>query len=273
MPYLIECSEWRLLQTLGLLISQKKSRFDGDSVQSLESTPRNSGLPDLTAELFEVELRRVFLPQDSSRLLSATEFDECEKSLKGLCGLLDRIVHPRVLQTADKESGYPRLHSLVRLLEHSESDERVDLASGPRPTLFKPPEDPVELETILASVTDCNNSLTRLCATPTREAKARSASKDILRKTWKDLRLRRRATSALGAVFGHLRCGMDHEVMLNVSEAADGSASVPNLNLRLSSCTKSADCPGVQWLEVRCASVDSCVSSIPFGIHWKLRNE
>lgn len=259
MPYLIECSEWRLLQTLGLLISQRKSRFSADSVHSLGSKPGNSGLPNLTAELFEVELRRVFLPQDCPRILSPTEFDECEKSLKGVCGLLDRIVHPRVSQIADKDAGYSRLHSLVWLLEHSESDETVDLASGSRPTLFKTPDDPVELETSLALVTNYNNSLTRLCASPVREAKARPASKGTWKKTWKDVRVRHRATSALGAVFRHLRCGMSHEVMLDVSKDPDDGAAVPNLDLRLSSCTDSAQCPGVQWLEVRCGSIDSYV--------------
>lgn len=260
MPYLIECNEWRLLQALGLLIDQRKSRFNVGLLGSLDSKPETSGLPNLTAELFEVEVRCVFLPKDCSRALSATEFEECEQRLKGVCELLDRIVHPRVRQITENTAGYSRLYSLVRLLERCESDETFDLASGSRPTLFEPPDDPVGLTTSLALVTDYNASLARLLASPAREARVRSASKKVIRrKTWEEPRLRRRANSALGAVFEHLRCGTGHEVMLNASEDADDSAAVPSLDLRLSSCPGLTHCPGTQWLEVRCGSIDSYV--------------
>ncbi|KAL8367020.1 hypothetical protein RB599_011105 [Gaeumannomyces hyphopodioides] len=258
MPYLIECNEWRLLQALGPLINQRKSRFNLDSRPETHDTRP----PNLAAERFEADVRLVFLlPKDCSRALSTTEFDEYEKRLKGVCELLDRIVHPRhgvsQIHAAENKAGYSRLRSLVRLLEHSESDETIDLASGSRPTLFKPPDDPVDLEVSLALVTDYNNSLARLFTSPAREGRVRPVSKKIRRETWKDPRLRRRATSALGAIFERLRCGMGHEVMLNVSEDADDGAAVPNLDFRLSSCTDSTPCPGTQWLQVRCGSIDS----------------
>ncbi|KLU87692.1 hypothetical protein MAPG_06686 [Magnaporthiopsis poae ATCC 64411] len=261
MSYLIQCNEWRLLQALGLLIDQRKSLLNVDLLGSLDSKSEPSGLPSLTAELFEVEVRRAFLLKDCSRALSATEFGECEQRLKGVCELLDRIVHPRIRQVTKNTAGYPRLNSLVRLLEHYESDETFDLASGSWPTLFKPPDDPVELATSLALVADYNDSLARLLASPAREARIRSTSKKVLRKkTWEEARLRRRANSALGAVFQHLKCGTGHEVMLNASEDADDSAAVPNLDLRLSSCLDLTHCPGTQWLEVRCGSIDSSLN-------------
>ncbi|EJT68504.1 hypothetical protein GGTG_13922 [Gaeumannomyces tritici R3-111a-1] len=250
MPYLIECNEWRLLQTLGPLINQRKSRFNVHLLNSLDSRPEthDARLPNLAAERFEVEVRLVFLlPKDCSRALSTTEFDECEERLKGVCELLDRIVHPRhgvsQIHAAENKAGYSRLRSLVRLLEHSESDETVDLASGSRPTLFKPPDDPVDLEISLALVADYNNSLARLFASPAREGRVRPVSKKIGRKTWKDPRLRRRATSALGAIFERLKCGIGHEVMLNVSEDADDGAAVPSLDFRLSSSQPSSAPP------------------------------
>ncbi|KAK4233927.1 hypothetical protein C8A03DRAFT_47630 [Achaetomium macrosporum] len=254
MPYLIECNEWRLLQTLGLLIKQRKSRVNINLLDSLDSKSE-------THELFEVEVRRVFMPQDCSRALSATEFDECEQRLKGVCGLLDRIVHPRngvsQIHVAENNAGYSRLRSLVWLLEHSESDEIVDLARGSQPTLFKSPDDPVELKLSMELVADYNDSLARLLASPVREVRVRPVSKKIWRKTWKDLTLRRQATSALGAIFERLRCGMGHEVMLNVLEDADDGAADPSLDLRLSSCTDSTLCPGDQWLQVRCSPIHS----------------
>jgi len=263
MPYLVQCSEWRLLQSLGLLIDQRKSRFDVDLLDSLGSNPETSGLPSLTAELFEVEVRRVFLPKDCSRELPATEFDECEIRLKGVCALLDRIVHPRFKQIAENTASYSRLHSLVRLLENYESDETFDLASGSRPTLFRPPDDPVGLTASLALVTAYNDSLARLLASPAREARIRSTSKKVIRrKIWEEARLRRRANSALGAVFEHLKCGTGHEVMLNASEDADDGAAVSSLDLRLSSCLDLTHCPGTQWLQVRCGSVDLYVWNI-----------
>ncbi|KAL8418730.1 hypothetical protein RB594_002080 [Gaeumannomyces avenae] len=267
MPYLIECNEWRLLQTLGPLINQRKSRFNVHLLNRLDSRPEthDTRLLNLTAERFEVEVRLIFLlPKDCFRALSTTEFDECEKRLKGVCELLDRIVHPRhgdsQIHAAENKAGYPRLSSLVRLLEHSESDEAIDLTSGSRPTLFKPPDDPADLEASLTLVADYNNSLARLFTSPAREGRARPVSKKIRRKTWKDPRLRRRATSALGAIFERLGCGMGHEVMLNVSEDADDGAAVPSLDLRLSSCTDSTPCPSAQWLQVRCGSIDSNAS-------------
>ena len=252
MSYLIECKEWRLLQALGLLVGQSNlSRFNPGMLEV-------SGLPNLAAKLFEIEVRRVFLPRDRSRALSTADFNECRERLKGVCELFDRIVHPHLSQTAEKNAGYPRLSSLLRLLEHSESDVILDLVHGSRPALFRPPSNQTELQTSLALVTDLNDSLARLFASPTREAPVRSAPKKE-RKTWNDARLRRRATSALGAVFEHLRCGPSHEVMLKVAGDADSGAAASSLDIRLSSCPDLTQHPDAKWLEARCGSIDSYV--------------
>ncbi len=255
MSYLIECNEWRLLQALGLLVDQRKSRFN---FGLLDSTPEASSLPNLAAELFEVAVRHVFLPRDCSRALSTADFNGCEEKLKGVCELFDRIVHPRVSQAAEKNAGYPRLRSLLRMLEQSESDETFDLVHGSRPTLFKSPDDQAELKTSLALVTDYNDSLARLLASPSREAPARPVSKKQ-KKTWNDVKLRRRAASALGAIFEHLRCGPSHEVMLKVAGDGDGGAALSSLDLRLSSCPGLTQRPDAPWLEARCGSIDSYV--------------
>jgi hypothetical protein len=282
MPYLLECNEWRLLQTLGLLIEQRRSHFDTNGLEGLDCLDSRSEelvAPSLAAELFEVETRHVFVPKDCSRTLSTAEFDEGQRKLKAVCELLDRIVHPRHRANQPPESlhganqppedlaAYSHLGSLVSFLRRSGPAEPFDLATGLRPTLFKPPDDPAELKTTLAVITNYNNSIARLFASPAQEASFLPVSKEIRRKTWNDLRIRRRATSALGAVFGRLRCGTSHEVMLNVSDDADDGAPVPTLDLRLSSCMHSARGSGGGWLAVRCASLDAYVSDVRSSRH------
>jgi hypothetical protein len=197
------------------------------------------------------------LLEECPRALSAADFDDCERKLKGVCELLDQIVHPRILpEVAESPASYSRLRSLVSFLQSSDPNQTVDLISGSYPALFKPPDETVWLKAGLALVAGCKVSLGRLFTSPAPETRAYPASKNARRKTWKDAGLRRQATLALGAVFGRLECETGHEVMLNVSKGVDDDGAVPTLDLRLSSCPDSTRPLGAQsWLEVRTGSL------------------
>jgi hypothetical protein len=251
MTYIFQCNEWRLLQELRPLIHQRISRYNPRAPGSLGSLPSN-----INVEQFDAEIRGLLLLEEPSRALSAVEFDECERKLKDVCELLDRIVHPRIPEVTESPAGYSRLYSLVSFLQSSDPNQTVDLISGWCPALFKPPDDTVWLKAGLALVADCKISLGRLFTSPAPETRAYPTSEGARRKPWKDAGLRRQATSALGAVFRHLECETGHEVMLNVSKGADDEEAVSTLDLRLSSCPDPSRRPGTRsWLEVRTGSL------------------
>ncbi|KLU82019.1 hypothetical protein MAPG_01098 [Magnaporthiopsis poae ATCC 64411] len=246
MRYIVECREWRLLQALGALVGQRKSRFVPDSIKA-NSLSLPDG-PSLAGGLLEFELRRIFLLNDVSRSLSDVEFEECDMILRTLCNLLDKLVDPRLARGSG--SDYPCLRAVVGLLE--DSDETYDLASSSNPSLFKPPDDEAELERALAVVTEQNDLLSRILSPSTREPAIRPARRDLKRrrKTWKDSELRDRATATLRALFDHLRCGGNHEVILKLSDSDAGTIS-PELNLMLSACPDRCG-----WLEVQSGSTE-----------------
>ncbi|KAL8364522.1 hypothetical protein RB595_003685 [Gaeumannomyces hyphopodioides] len=251
MTYIFQCNEWRLLQELRPITDQRISRYNPRAPGSLDSQPSN-----INVEQFDAEVRGLLLLEECPCALSAVEFDECERKLKGVCELLDRIVHPRIPEVAESPAGYSRLRSLITFLRRSDPNQTVDLISGSCSALFKPPYDTVWLKAGLALVADCKVSLGRLFTSPAPETTAYPTAKGPRRKTWKDAGLRRQATSALGAVFGHLECETGHEVMLNVSKGAGDEGVVPTLDLRLSSCPDSTCRPGARpWLEVRTGSL------------------
>lgn len=253
MRYIIECGEWRLLQALGALVSQRKSRFVPGSVKA--NSPSRPDCPSLAEGLLEFELRRIFLLNDFSRTLSDAEFEECDMRLRTLCKLLDKLVDPRLVKGIGPD--YPCLRAVVELLQ--DSDETYDLSSSSNPSLFKPPDDEDELKRALALVTEHNDFLARvLSPSSTREPTTRPVPKrdsKRTRKTWKDSALRDRATATLRALFDHLRCGRNHEIILKLSDPDTGT--IPReLNLMLSTCPNQCG-----WLEVQCGSIESYVRS------------
>lgn len=250
MPYLIDCSEWQLIQSIGLGISQRKSRFDGSAASHRSSTSLRAH-PD--AELLDVELRRVFLQKDCRQNLSAFQFEEFEAALKRLCDLLDRLVHPQLRQTSDGLQ-YRHLRAVAKHLDTS--DQSFDLACGPHSTLFKLPENGTELKLSLEAVAEYNDSLARLFTTPQGAAPPRLRKEDGER-MWKDAGLRGRASVVLRSLFEHFKCGTSHEVMLKLSHDIECGTAPSSVDVMLPLCPD----PN-QWHEVECCANHSYAHSI-----------
>ena len=246
MPYLIVCREWRLLQDLGAFLEGRKAQYKApaDSIH-------------IYRDLFEYELRRVFIPKESTLDLSTAIFDGCQVRLIKLCELLDRLVKPAFTSSHPvTDSTYPRLLALIRYLEDlnrtSPNLEPLtglfDLASGPHQTLFRLPQDPGELKNKLDMVTECNDFVGQLFITR-RELRRRSTPK-AKGQVWTDTRLRDRTATVLGNLFERFKCEVRHEVMLRLSRDLDKGTLRPKLHLLLSSCPDSD-----RWQEALC---DSC---------------
>lgn len=232
---------------MGKFVGQRKSRF----------IPGSGPSDSLSSGLLEFELRRIFLLNDLSRALSHSEFEECDTRLKALCHLLDDLVDPRLATGSGPD--YPCLRELVQFLQ--DSDETYDLASSRNPSLFKPPDDDDDLNRALKLVTEHNDSLSRVLSPPTRDGEStnRPAKRVVKqrKRSWKDLEMRDRATSTLGALFDHLKCGRNHEIILKIAGDSDGGIMPSELDLMLSTCPDRCG-----WLEVHCGPIQSYVHCV-----------
>lgn len=240
MPYLIESYEWRLLKGLAGLLSHRKARY-----QAPRDSHNDGRTMRLDADLFEVELRRVFMVEDSPRQLKESEFTEIQARLTGLCSLLDVLVWPQIARHGPNSQTYPGLSSLTGYLETTSG--LVDLASGDNETLFQLPPDAVDLSRHLRVVTDCNHALGQLLDSPRHEPVITPLQGHRKKKRWKEARLRDRTLSILGYLFKHFKCETPHEVLLGLDEDLDGDLVPPNARLMLSSCPEFK-----LWHEVRC---------------------
>ncbi|KAK1755455.1 hypothetical protein QBC47DRAFT_401624 [Echria macrotheca] len=241
MPRLFECDEWRLLQALGGLLAGRQAK-----VQFQRGIPEpadcSHGHPNY--EFLEVELRRTFLPRDSSRNLSADEFELLHSTLRTLCALLENSVVVEGRPTADSEGldPYARLRRLVAAL--AESTDIVDLLATPdKPRgIF---DMSAQVKRNLDTISECNDTISRLLssqATPLPQPPPKSKE----RKPWKDCEKRRRAAAVLQALFRRVRCGKSHELVMRGLENAN------ELQCFLSSCLS----VGV-WRHVRCTELES----------------
>ncbi|KAL7784841.1 hypothetical protein V8C37DRAFT_342878 [Trichoderma ceciliae] len=248
MPYLIESNEWRLIQGLGLLLDKRKAPY--------QRPLNNCEGAQSTAELFEVELRHAFMIREFPRNLDPAEFQQCQAKLNGLCLLLDGLAWPRSAHCDPENQAYPRLRALAGLLEST--SEAVNLVNGLNKTIFRLPNDTVELSKCLHVVTECNHALSRLLPPPPQEsAILQPLQRQQKKRMWKKARIRNQATFILETLFGHFSCKTPHEVLLKLTEDPDEDLILPRLQLILSPC------PGLESLqEVWCDSVDLGESSI-----------
>lgn len=247
MPYLIACHEWCLLQALGALLEGRKAPYKAPA----------DAIP-IYHDLFEYELRCLFIPKESALNLSTAVFDGCQVRLIKLCGLLDRLVKPTFTSShLVTDSTYSRLRALIRSLEDLNRTppnlepltELFDLASGPHQTLFRLPKDPSELKNELDMVRECNDFVGQIFNTG-RESSRRSLPKAMGR-GWTDTRLRDRTATVLSTLFEKFKCGVRHEVMLRLSGDLDKCIPQPKLHLLLSSCPDSE-----RWQETLCDSYE-----------------
>ncbi|KAK1246374.1 hypothetical protein MKX08_000176 [Trichoderma sp. CBMAI-0020] len=246
MPYLIELSEWRLLQRIGSLLDHRKAPYQVQPGPHLNPN----------AELFEVELRRAFMVQELPQNLGPTEFRQCEAKLKSLCSLLDELALPQSAHGHPDGKPFPRLRVLTGFLEST--SEKFDLANGPNKTLFNLPSD---ADQCLEDITKCNDTLSRLVAPASQEPAIQPLQRQQEKRMWKKARIRNRVTFILGTLFEHFRCGTSHEVLLKLIEDPNEDLELPSLQLMLSPCS---ELESLQ--EVRCDSVNlgeiSCIPDI-----------
>jgi len=102
----------------------------------MHSSPTIS--PDIDDALFAEQLRRISLPNcpnNCSRVLSVSRFDECKKYLRKVCFSLEEMVHPKVPYYTDFTTHNPRLEGPLCYLGDlkSKSDE-VTWQTRVRPT-------------------------------------------------------------------------------------------------------------------------------------------
>lgn len=238
MPYLIESNEWRLLQRLGQPLSQRKALYQVKTPYPLG----NHG----TAELLEIELRRLFMVKTYPQNLESSVFQQCQANLSRLCSLLNDLAEPRIVNKGPPGQTHPRLRALAEFLETTTG--AVDLVAGPNQTIFSLPQDPGKVRRRLDIVTKCNNELDLLLEPPPQESVIPSALMRQQSKTaWKKARVRVQASLVLGKLFEHFRCEASHEVLLKLIEDFDEHSTLPSLQLMLSPCHKPEP-----WQEVLC---------------------
>ncbi|KAL7921714.1 hypothetical protein ACQKWADRAFT_321287 [Trichoderma austrokoningii] len=242
MPYLNDSNEWRLLDELGRLLDQKKARYRVKAGQFRDHRQVN-----LNAEIIETELRGVFTAKQISRVLDATEFEQCQTHLNSLCSLLDHLARPTSnTQSGQGSLGYPRLRALTGLIESTSGE--VDLASGNGQTLFELPGGAGELGDCLRVVTEYNKAINQLLAPPSQEPVIPPLEKQQHRKgAWKEGIIRNQAKLVLKTLFQHFKCGTQHQVLLKLVEDPDEDLILPDLQLLLSPCLELD-----LWQEARC---------------------
>lgn len=248
MPYILDCLEWHVLQDLGTLLNERKTQFEPKPLKS-DASLRTSFLRNTAVEFFESELRRLFLLNDGSRVLLASEFGECKAALEDICQQLNSLVHPDIPQLPQEQGiSYPRLHHLLRQLTDSKKKFNLTRGGG---ALFSLPESLEQLEKILESVTRSRKSLARLLSQPGQEIPATSTSPEPKEERdttiWELSQRRGRAIAALAALSGRSKCGKCHEGMLKLSAMLGNTKSLTqtNLDLILSFCSDT-------WSAVQC---------------------
>ncbi|TGJ86468.1 hypothetical protein E0Z10_g2278 [Xylaria hypoxylon] len=231
MPYLIESIEWRLLQELGRLLKPKIAR--------LRPGPLNDdNAASSQAELFEIELRQVFMIEEFSDILSQKDYDQLQAIMNRLCSLLDNLAKPRSVYGAVAPQTYPRLYELTKSFESLPAV--IDLASGSNDTVFKLPRGDDELDRYLRIVTEYNVTLGRLFPPTAQGQTIRPLQSQSHKKgAWKKGRIRNHATFVLGALFEHFKCGTSHEVLLKLIEDPDEGSVFPSLQIVFSLCPES----------------------------------
>lgn len=251
MPYISDSDEWRLLDELGRLLDQRKAQHHVPAGQFRDHKQVN-----LNAELIETELRSVFTVKQISRVLDATEFEQCQTHLSSLCSLLDGLARAPYIH-ADRLA-YPRLRVLSKLLQTTSGE--IDLASGCNQTLFELPCDYDELCECLNVVTEYDKAINQLLAPPLQEPVIPPLQKQQYQNgTWKEGIIRNQAKLALKTLFQHFRCGTPHEVLLKLIEDLDEDLILPDLQLLLSPC------PELNlWQEARCDFVNLYVCDITY---------
>ncbi|KAJ3562791.1 hypothetical protein NPX13_g8432 [Xylaria arbuscula] len=253
MPYLIESTEWRLLQELGCLFKSRLARLRRGSTNDHDRTPSVAGL-------VEVELRQVFLIEEIPQSLGQEDYDQCQINLKILCSLLENLLKPQSTSESVVAHIYPRLYTLTKSLKSGISE--LDLASGPQETVFTLPRDEDELENCLCLITASNIALRRLLPLVPQEPIARPLPKENKR-MWKKAWVRNHATSMFETIFDHFRCGTPHEVMVKLIDDPDENTVSPYLHMALSLCPEFRLLQEVWCYPSHISREQASISSIP----------
>lgn len=244
MPYLNESNEWRMLDELGRLLDQRKSRYP------VSTGPlRDHKRVELNAELIEVELRRVFMVKQISRNLELEEFDQFQARLKSLCLLLDDLARFPYAHVGPEGLAYPRLRAMIKFLESTSGE--LDLACGPNETLFQLPRSANELHKCQRVIDEYNSVLGRLLGPPSQNPVIRPSQTQQKKKAWEKSIIRNQAQLVLKTLFKCFKCGAPHKVLLKTIEDPDEDIMLSNLQLILSPCLELD-----LWQEARCDFVN-----------------
>lgn len=247
MKYLIESTEWRLVCDIGRLFGQRNASHQVKQRREHESVYRPS------TDLFEVELRHLFMYHGVPESLSDGEFEACQETLETLCLLLEDLVSDDLAASSSTvlATSYPRLRGLLPFL--ASAAEPLDLIHGPNTTLFTLPRSNDDLYRCLGEVTKCSRALSKLFtahSAPVPVTQPVRTKRKHSKDAWKEARIRKQATVALETLFGHFKCGTAHEVLLRLTEDTDQDSALPTLQMMLSRCPELES-----WLEARCESL------------------
>lgn len=236
MPYINESNEWRLIDELGRLLDQRKSRY-----QPL----RDHRLVQPTVQLIEFELRHVFIVQRVTRNLEPEEFDQFQAKLQSLCLFLDHLARSTNAHVEPDRSAYPRLQALIKFLESTAGE--IDLAYGPNETLFRLPRDANEFQECQRVINEYNKALGQLLGAPSQTPIIQPSQTQRKEKKLEKSTMRNQAQLALKTLFERFNCGASHKVLLKLVEDSDEDIILSNLQLILFPCLQLES-----WQEARC---------------------
>lgn len=236
----MESEEWCLLDGLGRLLRESKSRYRPGLLEDSKQL-------HTAAAFLEVELRRTFIVKEISRALDSETFLRCQTTLRSICQMLEDLASDRHLEGDLQSQAYPRLRGLKAVLESK--SEIFDLVNGPNEKLFRLPCDDDWLCNFLHNITECNDVLDRLLALPTQERTTQVQGSRLRKKRWKETEMRNHTKAIVNALFENFKCDRPHEVLLKLIEHHDENPVLSNPELMLSKCPELKS-----WQEARCCS-------------------
>lgn len=242
MPYLIESQEWHLIQTLGGCLEGRKAHNKPVGITSRL---------DIYHKLCEVELRQIFVGKEFGLELSDDVFNECRTRLRRLCETLNSLVDDRFIPLEGEESNahYSLLSKLVHFLRaqnRASSVDAFDLIYGSHQTLFCLPQSLEEVKEVIKVCEEWNEFSLQLVS-PFIEQSDVPAKLVKDGNPWSETKTRKHALQTFSAIFRHITCGSEHELMLRLSTAPPVGGLTPRLHLLLQCCQAAG-----QWAEAFC---------------------
>ncbi|KAH7393805.1 hypothetical protein DE146DRAFT_790176 [Phaeosphaeria sp. MPI-PUGE-AT-0046c] len=244
---LTSCPEWCLLQGIAFATGGVKGRLAKIRLNRSKSSGRVISTPFDETEsndlaFLETELRSLLMWETPYAKPVRSTYDDLVQELENVCKILETKVNPQLIRKEeDSESveasktseeriskSYPDLYKLRKVLEDAWNEtSKLCLVNGSYEKLFVVPKD--EAETILATVTQCNELVLQL------SAQRVTSSSPTCVSVYTGNRLPNQTTVVLRALFEEFsRCKLVHELLLCLPQEPDQAAPLSTIDLFLS---------------------------------------